>query len=434
MAANAALRLILKYDVDPQEVGYLGFGTESSTDNSAGAIIIKGMLDQALTLKGLPPISRQCEVPEYKHACLGGVYALKGALRYLATDGRGRKAIVVSADLAEYERGSTGEQTQGAGAVAQLLEENPKIYTVDYMNAGSVSSYRGFDFRKPHRRHLNADLPRDVLRFPDYPVFNGRFSTICYTDQTVAALGDLMRKLNTDVRTLFHEVEGIFFHRPYHGLPQSVLAALYIWGLTQTKEHLDEFRGWCEEADADYDIAIEEANATRNLFEGALQGRMNDDLIPQLSKVVRHFKRTDKYKSVAARKMHKGVQAMKDMGNLYTGSLPAWIAAGLEDSLRCETDIAGKHFLTIGYGSGDAAEAMLIRVVDGWRDAVSKIGFVKAQEGAIDLKQEEYEALHDCLSAPCPAYEPRYQFVVDQIGDHSNGYEDIGIEYYRYIP
>ena len=48
MAANAALSLIRKYEVNPEEIGYLALGTESSTDNSAGAIIVKGMLDQAL--------------------------------------------------------------------------------------------------------------------------------------------------------------------------------------------------------------------------------------------------------------------------------------------------------------------------------------------------------------------------------------------------
>ena len=127
MAANAALRLIDQYEIDPQEIGYFAFGTESSTDNAAGAVIVRGMIDRALSLRGQPRISRACEVPELKHACLGGVYAIKGAVRYLATDGRGKKAIVVCGDIAEYERGSSGEQTQGAGTVAVLLEENPKL-------------------------------------------------------------------------------------------------------------------------------------------------------------------------------------------------------------------------------------------------------------------------------------------------------------------
>ncbi|MEO8902888.1 MAG: hydroxymethylglutaryl-CoA synthase, partial [Polyangiaceae bacterium] len=110
MAANAVLRLILQNQIDPQQVGSLGLGTESSTDNAAGAVIVRGMVDGALDKLGMPRLSRQLEVPEFKHACLGGVYALKNALRYVSYDGRDRLAIVVSADVAEYERGSSGEQ------------------------------------------------------------------------------------------------------------------------------------------------------------------------------------------------------------------------------------------------------------------------------------------------------------------------------------
>ena len=40
LAATAVLRLIRQYDVDPGRVKFLGLGTESSTDNSAGAIIV----------------------------------------------------------------------------------------------------------------------------------------------------------------------------------------------------------------------------------------------------------------------------------------------------------------------------------------------------------------------------------------------------------
>ena len=96
------------------------------TDNSAAAIIVKGMLDRALIERGKPPIARSCEVPEFKHACLGGVYGMKSAIRHLALDGAGSQAIVVCADIAEYARGSSGEPTQGAGAVAMLIEKAPK--------------------------------------------------------------------------------------------------------------------------------------------------------------------------------------------------------------------------------------------------------------------------------------------------------------------
>jgi hypothetical protein len=43
MAANAVLRLVRENGVDPRQVGFLGLGTESSTDNAAGAVIVRGM-------------------------------------------------------------------------------------------------------------------------------------------------------------------------------------------------------------------------------------------------------------------------------------------------------------------------------------------------------------------------------------------------------
>src|ERR1700712_1222139 len=154
MAANAVLRLIENYDIDPTQVGFLGLGTESSTDNAAGAVIVRGMVDRGLEALGKARLSRHLEVPEFKHACLGGMYALKAALRYVAFDAGDKIAIVVGADVAEYERGSSGEQTQGAGAVAMLVSRTPRLFEIDLAHSGSASDYRGPDFRKPFARHF----------------------------------------------------------------------------------------------------------------------------------------------------------------------------------------------------------------------------------------------------------------------------------------
>jgi hydroxymethylglutaryl-CoA synthase len=435
LAANATLRLILQYDIDPRSVGFIGLGTESSTDNSAGAILVKGLVDQALKAKGLPMLSRQCEVPEFKHACLGGVYAMKSGLRYLALDGRGRTAIAVSADIAEYERNSSGEQTQGAGAVAMLLEENPKLYSVDLTHAGSAASYRGVDFRKPHRRHLGTRLSTDTLRFPDYPVFNGKYSTVCYTDEAMHAVARMIQRMDTKARKLFHEVEGVFLHRPYHRLPFSIFAALYVWGLTRNEEHLPELEALCTEANADYETTLNEAASNPDLFKGALGGKINNEVYPESMKVVKHFRNTEKFAEVCSSKMHLGVAAMMEVGNIYTGSLPAWIGAGLEEAFDTGIDLCGKSFLTIGYGSGDAAEAMLVTIAKDWQEAAAKIGFKNALKGAINLKREEYEGLHDCLREPCPPYTPSNEFIIDHVGETNDSeLNDLGIEFYRYVP
>jgi hydroxymethylglutaryl-CoA synthase len=435
MAANAVIRLILAYNVDPRRIGFLGLGTESSTDNSAGAIIVKGIVDAALEEMGLSRISRHCEVPEFKHACLGGVYALKSGLRYLKCDGRGRKAIVVSADIAEYERGSSGEPTQGACAVAQLLEEDPKLYSVDLRESGSAAAFRGVDFRKPVTRRLSAESSEsEVARLPDFPVFNGGFSTICYTDQSLHAVARLLWKLNLDPRSLYHMVDAWFLHRPYHRMPINVMAALYVWGLSRDSQGLPDLEALCKDAGADYEKMLKEAHSSPDLYAGTRSGGINEDAYPEAMKTVKHFRYTPKFDEVMSKKMYLGTLAMRNLGNVYTASLPAWIAAGFNDALDGDVDLSGKILFTLGYGSGDAAEAMLIRVLDGWREAAEKIGFKKALENAVDLQRQEYEALHRGFKAPCPSFEPSKQFVVDGIGE-KNGpdFQDIGIEYYRYV-
>ena len=45
---------------------------------------------------------------------------------------------MIAADTAEYERSSSGEPTQGSGAVALLLEEDPKLYTIDLRQTGGA--------------------------------------------------------------------------------------------------------------------------------------------------------------------------------------------------------------------------------------------------------------------------------------------------------
>ena len=154
MAATAALKLIARYDVDPAQVHFLALGTESSTDNSAGAVIAKGMIDDELQRQGQQPLSRNCEVPEFKHACLGGIYAIKNAVRFLSTDGAKSKAIVVCSDIALYGLGTSGEPTQGAGAVAILLEADP----TDFEHPDRVQVYLNGQYQTASRTKNGTTL------------------------------------------------------------------------------------------------------------------------------------------------------------------------------------------------------------------------------------------------------------------------------------
>jgi hydroxymethylglutaryl-CoA synthase len=434
MAASAALKLILAYDLDPRNIGFLGLGTESSQDNSAGAVIVRGMLDQALQQLGRPPLARGCEVPEFKHACLGGIYALKSAVRYVNTDGANRQAIVISADTAEYERGTSGEQTQGAGAVAMLVEAAPRLFALDLAHSGSASAYRGPDFRKPFARHLLREYAIGGRRLHDFPVFSGKYSTFAYLDETLQAMREMWRRLDTSGRDFLNNMSAIFFHRPYHLMPVQALAFLYVTALAGSKAGRAELASLCEKTEVSLDAVDAEVRSTPDLYANVLGDNREAEPYPMISAVAKTARKSPAFRELVAAKMHLGSDGAMDLGNLYTAALPAWIAAGIEEAEREDIELAGKTMVAAGYGSGDAAEAIPFRAVDGWREAARRIGFKAALADPVDLTEAQYAALHDGREASGLVPSPRPpRFVINRIGDiYEPSFQDLGVEYYDY--
>ena len=432
MAGTVAMRLIEQYGIDPERVGFLGLGTESSTDNSAGAVIVKGMLDDGLKARGLPPVNRYCEVPEIKHACLGAVYAMKYAARYLALADDDRCAIVISADIAEYARGSSGEPTQGAGAVAMLLERDPKLLSINLSCIGSASSYRAVDFRKPVLRNLiRNQLNR---HFQDLPVFNGKYSTTCYLDETLHALSEMMRRLNVNPTAYYHGLGAAFMHRPYHRMPLTSFALSYLFGLAHDSDAgRDELNAYCQGAGIDTEAVIAEMRSSPDVLQLVREGNINEEVYPLSMELLKAFRAGHVLDELVASKMSLGSEPMKDIGNVYCAALPAWMAAGLEEAARDGIELSGRDILAVGYGSGDAAEAIPMTLVDNWQDAASNIGFMGALAHWQPLTRSQYESLHDDGAAEGLA-EPDNGFVVDAVGDASNpAFSDEGIEYYRFV-
>jgi hydroxymethylglutaryl-CoA synthase len=434
MAANAVVRLIDQYDVDPARVKFLGLGTESSTDNSAGAIIIKGMVDEALVARGKPPISRSCEVPEFKHACLGGVYGMKGAIRHLALDGAGSQAIVVCADIAEYARGSSGEPTQGAGAVAMLLEEDPKLAVVDLVGSGSASDYRVMDFRKPMLRFCGQDRS-ETHHVQDFPVFNGKYSTTCYVDETLHALSDMYEKRALDPSAYLRSLRNVFMHRPYRRMPETGWAVSYLFALSQgDAEDRSELAGYCEEAGVDVEAVVAELSSKPAVAEFATPERHSYEAYPLTMATLRAFRASDIYGREVVDKLSLGSDAMLDLGNLYTAALPAWMAAGFEQALAEDSLQVGEEVLTLGYGSGDAAEVIPFFMAEGWREATRRMRFSEALDNVVDIDFEQYRALHDGRRVTGLSYEPNNEFVIADVGSSDERhFADLGIEYYKYI-
>jgi hydroxymethylglutaryl-CoA synthase len=435
MAANAVLRLIRNNDIDPGSIGFLALGTESSKDNSAGAVIVRGMVDRALEQFGLPRLSRNLEVPEFKHACLGGVYALKGALRYASCDARGRKAIVVCSDIAEYERGSSGEQTQGAGAVALLVEEQPRLFAVDLSEVGSASDYRGPDFRKPFARHFVEGYTASVKRMHDFPVFSGKYSTFAYLDEAGHAVDEMLRRLDVHGRDFVRDVKAMFFHRPYHLMPVQGLAFLYVRALAKSRTGSAELKTLCDEIGISVDAIHTEAQSKPDLFGTVMDGNRNPpEPYPATTQLAAHVRKSAAFRELIKSKMSLGADRAMDLGNLYTAALPGWLAAGFEEAAETNLELTNETLLAVGYGSGDAAESIPLHVCSGWAEQALKIRFRAALANPVDLTREQYEALHDGRDIPGLKYEPKDEFIIARVGEvHEPAFQDLGIEYYEYV-
>lgn len=432
MAAGAVLRLIDRNGLDPGRIGLLALGTESSSDNAVGAVIVRGMVDRELLRRGGPGLPRDLEVPEFKHACLGGVYALNAALRYTAYDGKGRQAVVVAADIAEYERGSTGEPTQGAGSVAVLVERDPALLAIDLPNAGHASHYRGPDFRKPTSRHSVAGYASRTRRPHDFPVFSGTYSTYSYLDETAHAVEHMLAKLEVTATEYLSDAAAVFFHRPYRALPVQAMAFLQVRALAHQAGRSAELEELCGRAEVDYAALLDEAERVPDLYASVLHGSVVDPF-PATRAVAAVMRRQPRFQKYVAERMSLGSAVTGQLGNLYSAALPASIAAGLEEAAELGVDLAGAPILAVGYGSGDASQAFTVSATEGWEHAARRIGCADALANPIDLTRGQYESLHDRGELPDLQIQPNREFVVTGTGSrYETGFQDLGVNYYEY--
>lgn len=373
MGAQAALRLLEAYDIQPDTIGLLILATESSHDNAVGASTLRGLIDRGLKLKGQRPLNRHCETYEVKQACLAGIYGFKQALRWAMTMPAGKLAIVVSVDIAEYALGSSGEPTQGAGAIATLIGRAPTLMSIDPRVSGAASLDRQTDFRKPH----GPTDPRRALgtRAADFPVFNGPYSTECYIDTVNEAFGSLCNNqfADIDVKLGVLNFQRLFFHRPYRQLPERAAATMLAHTL---KASLDDAQ--------DGNVALKEILA-----------RWSPEATPS-KELGRSLHRSPAYTQFLAPRLELGKAMTAHFGNLYTASLPAWVAAAFAEAAGSSNtpELQGEDWLLVGYGSGDAADILVGRVAEGWREAAAKIHLAQAMEDGVTIVETDYHALH----------------------------------------
>lgn len=164
LAARAARMAMDAAGCTTDDVGMLVVGTETAVDHSKPV---------SSYVQGLLGLSTRCRVFETKHACYGGTAALLLAMDWVRSgSAKGKKALIICSDIARYGVGTPGEPTQGAGAVALLVSDKPKLLAFE---TGKTGAYA-----------------KDVMDFwrPLYSkdaVVDGHYSVQCYLDAVEGA-------------------------------------------------------------------------------------------------------------------------------------------------------------------------------------------------------------------------------------------------------
>lgn len=120
MAASSADSILT--DDDKKNLGMMIVGTESSVDESKStAAFLMDLLD-------LPEDIRAYEI---KQACYGATAGLQTAYDFVSLN-PDKKVLVIATDIARYGIKTPGEVTQGAGSVAMLISQNPRVLKLNH--------------------------------------------------------------------------------------------------------------------------------------------------------------------------------------------------------------------------------------------------------------------------------------------------------------
>ncbi len=188
MAVEAGAQVLQAFDIDPAEIGTLIVGTETGVDHSKPV---------AVYVHDLLGLNERCRTFETKHACYGAMAGLTSSMDWIASGrARGRKALVIASDIANYGLGTPGEPTQGAGAVAMLVDRQPRLLEIQPASIGDYTR-QVMDFWRP--------------LYSKYALADGQYSIQCYLDALAAAREDAVGSR----QDLLGELQACLYHVPF---------------------------------------------------------------------------------------------------------------------------------------------------------------------------------------------------------------------------
>ncbi|MCO6147426.1 hydroxymethylglutaryl-CoA synthase family protein [Flavobacterium sp. NRK1] len=361
--ANALTKLITQNNINPAEIARIYVGTESGIDSSKP---IGSFLTALMEQKFGEGTFSECDTVDFTFACIGGVDALQNCLDYIKLNPN-KKAIVITTDIAKYDLESTGEYTQGAGALAILVTANPRIIAIS--SEWTVSTKGVFDFFKPYRTLSKqsitnnednepwfGNLEAEIEIHKDQPVFDGQYSNQCYTDRTREAYFRFKKATNT-TGSLYNTWESIIMHLPYAYQGRRMFSEIFA-------------------LDADTPL---------------LTG--NEDIADYQTKV-KEIAKSDDYRTFVNQKMQPAEPASSLIGNLYTGSVFMGLLSALSHFAKADTDLNGKKFGFLAYGSGSKSKVFEGTLQTGWKEAAIKAQLFETLAESQEIGFDTYLKLH----------------------------------------
>jgi hydroxymethylglutaryl-CoA synthase len=352
LAAEAARRALAAAELDDSELGLLVVGTETGVDHSKPV---------ASYVHGLLELPRAMRVYDTQHACYGGTAGLMTALEWIASGAAaGRSALVICSDIARYGIGTAGEPTQGGGAVAMVIRQNPAMLEIDVGISGTSSTHVHDFWRPLGLREAQVD---------------GHYSVQCYLDALADAYRGwkrraIARELVRDSELVSEKLARICYHVPFCKMAK--------------KAHLHVRRCDLEDARKLWDATAEEQQAAISFHQ----------------------------------QVEPSLTACSRVGNVYTGSLYLSLA-GLLDAQAFA--LTGKRIGLFSYGSGCTSEFFSGVVATRAAERVSASPIAEVLAGRERISIAEYERIM-ALTTPLDAAPRPGAFRFTGVVEHRRQY------------
>ncbi|MCJ7932831.1 MAG: hydroxymethylglutaryl-CoA synthase [Chryseobacterium sp.] len=351
-AAEALLRLIKDYHIHPKEIARVYLGTESALDAAKPtASYAVQMVEKVVEEEFGERCFKNCDIVDMTFACVGGVDALHNALDFVRVN-PDKKAVVIASDYAKYELASSGEYTQGGGAVALLISSKPDLLEIE--NQWGVASESVFDFFKPRRQYKKGDLnnapevyPDTIEIFTDEPVFDGQYSNQCYQDRIREAYQHY--KEVTGREKPYENWKYIVFHLPYAFHGKRIFTEIY--SLENGLPHTG----------------------------------------PDEQKAVA---KSENYLNLISSTIEKTQRASSEIGNMYTASIFMAFLSALQASFNENEELSGAEIGFFGYGSGSKSKVFAGRISENWKKVVAHWKLFENLNNRTSIDFATYEKLH----------------------------------------